>query len=90
MIGMLLPPEEAQAQSLREGMLLAADQGNATAVIRGRAGQWGADGVEAAAMVSEDEVMGLVAPPDGAGSHLTLKSPAGLRYRSSLYAPTPR
>ncbi len=72
-IGMLLPPEEAQAQSLREGVLLATTQAKATVLIRGRAGQWGADGVEAAAMVSDDEVMGLIAPPNGAGSHLALQ-----------------
>ncbi len=78
-IGLLLPPEEPQAVSLREGVLLASEQASnaATApfeiIIRGRVGQWGADGVEAARMVTDDGVEALIAPPDGAASHLTLQ-----------------
>src|SRR5262249_17559062 len=45
-IGILLPPEEAQSDSIREGVLLAQEQagrtGNIEIIIRGRAGQWGA------------------------------------------------
>jgi ABC-type branched-subunit amino acid transport system substrate-binding protein len=41
--------------------------------IRGRTGQWGADGVEAARMVTDDGALGLIAPPDGAATHLVLK-----------------
>ena len=78
-IGVLLPPEEPQALSVREGILLAEAQVNKTGgtnarvIIRGRTGQWGADGVEAARMVTDDGVDGLIAPPDGAASHLTLQ-----------------
>jgi ABC-type branched-subunit amino acid transport system substrate-binding protein len=42
-------------------------------IIRGRAGQWGADGVEAARMVTDDGALGLIAPPDGAASHPVLQ-----------------
>ena len=78
-IGLLLPPDEPQGTSVREGVLLARDHANATGtnhieiIIRGRSGQWGADGVEAARMVTDDEVDGLIAPPDGAATHLTLQ-----------------
>ena len=44
-----------------------------TLVARGRAGQWGSDGVEAAGLVTEDGVQGLIAPPDGSASHLVLQ-----------------
>ena len=78
-IGLLLPPEEPQAISIREGVLLAQEQTGKTstgplhAVIRGRIGQWGADAVEAARMVTDEEVEGLITPPDGAAAHLVLQ-----------------
>jgi ABC-type branched-subunit amino acid transport system substrate-binding protein len=78
-IGVLLPPEEEQSASIREGALLAQDQASKTyqtniqIIIRGRAGQWGADADEAARMVTDDGVAGLVAPPNGAASHLVLQ-----------------
>lgn len=78
-IGLLLPPEEPQAASVREGVALGVEQANKTdganvrLVIRGRVGQWGADGVEAARMVLDDGAQGLIAPPDGAASHLALQ-----------------
>ena len=59
-IGLLLPPEEAEAASLRLGVLLAVEDANRAAaprvsvVVRGRIGQWGADAVEAARMVLDD------------------------------------
>ena len=59
-IGLLLPPEEAEAASLRAGVLLAVEHANLTPtssvslVVRGRTGQWGADAVEAARMVLDD------------------------------------
>lgn len=79
LIGLLLPPEEAAAASLRQGVTLAVEHANkslgsrAGVVIRGRVGQWGADGEEAARMVLDDEVRGLIAPPGGVPSHLTLQ-----------------
>jgi len=78
-IGLLLPPEEAEAASLRAGVLLAAEHANqaptpqVTLVIRGRIGQWGADAVEAARMVLDDGAQGLIAPPNGAATHLALQ-----------------
>jgi ABC-type branched-subunit amino acid transport system substrate-binding protein len=78
-IGFLLPPMEAEAMSLRQGVELAVQQaresysGPFELVIRGRVGQWGDDGVEAARMVLDDSVQGLLAPPDGEATHLTLQ-----------------
>jgi ABC-type branched-subunit amino acid transport system substrate-binding protein len=78
-IGLLLPPEETDAASLRQGVLLGVEHANegggarARVVIRGREGQWGADAVEVARMVTEDGVRGLIAPAGGAPSHLTLQ-----------------
>ncbi len=78
-IGLLLPPEEAEVVSLRQG----AELGIAAAsekyrspwqlLIRGRVGQWGADGEEAGRMVLNDGVRGLIAPPGGSPSHLALQ-----------------
>jgi ABC-type branched-subunit amino acid transport system substrate-binding protein len=79
LIGLLLPPEEAQARSLRQGAELGVAHANeagrppARLVVRGRLGQWGADGEEAARMALDDGVAGLIAPPGGAPSHLTLQ-----------------
>jgi len=78
-IGVLLPPEEAQSAGIRKGVLLTQEQAEkihnikVEVVIRGRAGQWGADADEAARMVTDDGVAGLIAPPDGAASHLVLQ-----------------
>jgi ABC-type branched-subunit amino acid transport system substrate-binding protein len=84
-IGVLLPPEEPQAHSVQEGVLLAKEEANKTntkpldIIIRGRVGQWGADGAEAARMVTEDGVDGLIAPPDGAATHPVLAGPGRLQ-----------
>jgi ABC-type branched-subunit amino acid transport system substrate-binding protein len=78
-IGLLVPPEEPAAASLRDGATLGVELANQSPgprvrlVIRGRTGQWGADGVEAARMATDDSVLGLIAPPDGAATHLVLQ-----------------
>jgi branched-chain amino acid transport system substrate-binding protein len=78
-IGLLLPPEEAEGASLRRGVMLAVDHVNreparkVRVVVRGRIGQWGADAVEAARMVLDDGAEGLIAPPNGAATHLALQ-----------------
>ena len=78
-IGVLLPPDEPQLQSVREGILLAQEQANRDTngpvhvSIRGRVGQWGADAVEAARLVTDEEAAGLITPPDGSASHLVLQ-----------------
>ena len=64
---------------MREGILLAQEQASKNSrakvdvIVRGRVGQWGADAAEAARMVTDEEVAGLIAPPDGAASHLVLQ-----------------
>jgi branched-chain amino acid transport system substrate-binding protein len=78
-LGLLVPPEEPESTSLRDGVTLGvelANQADGTQVrlvARGRTGQWGADGVETARMVTDDGAQGLIAPPDGAASHLVLQ-----------------
>ena len=78
-LGLLVPPEELAAASLRDGATLGVEQANQSSgprirlVIRGRTGQWGADGVEAARMVTDDGALALIAPPDGAATHLVLQ-----------------
>jgi branched-chain amino acid transport system substrate-binding protein len=78
-IGLLVPPEEPGAASLRDGATLGVELANQSPgpqvrlIIRGRTGQWGADGVEAARMVTDDGALGLIAPPDGAATHLVLQ-----------------
>lgn len=78
-LGVLLPPDEPQARSVREGVLLAQEQASETpgdrfeVTIRGRVGQWGTDAGEAARLVIDEGVAGLIAPPDGAASHLVLQ-----------------
>jgi ABC-type branched-subunit amino acid transport system substrate-binding protein len=78
-IGLLLPPEEAALDSLRQGAQLGLEHANQLAgpkvglIARGRPGQWGDDGAEAARMVLDDGARGLIAPPGGAASHLSLQ-----------------
>jgi len=78
-IGLLLPENEPLSLSVRQGVELGVEnyQGSrgaaARLVIRGAVGQWGADGVEAARMVTDDGAAGLIAPPSGGASHLALQ-----------------
>jgi ABC-type branched-subunit amino acid transport system substrate-binding protein len=78
-IGLLLPPEEAESVGVRQGTELAVEHASRSGLgpvelfIRGRVGQWGDDAIEAARMVLDDGAQGLLAPPGGAASHLTLQ-----------------
>ena len=78
-IGLLLPPEETEAEGIRRGVTLAMSEANRSGgprielVIRGRLGQWGTDGDEAAQMALDDEVDALIAPTGGAATHLILQ-----------------
>ena len=77
-IGLLAPPNEAEAQSLRRGVEVAVasirSRGVAVEfVIRGRTGQWGVDGDEAAQLALDDGAEGLISPPSGASTHLVLQ-----------------
>ena len=79
LIGLLLPPEETEAASLRHGVELGVEHANempgakVSLLVRGRVGQWGTDGEEAGRMVLNDGAQGLIAPPGGAPSHLVLQ-----------------
>ena len=79
LIGLLLPPEETEASSLRHGFELGVDHANdlpgakVSLLVRGRIGQWGTDGEEAGRMVLNDGAHGLIAPPGGSPSHLALQ-----------------
>ena len=77
-IGLLLPPDEPEAESIRRGARVAIEEANAEGTfvrlaVRGRKGVWGSDAPEAARLVEEDEAVALIAPPDGAGTHLVLQ-----------------
>jgi ABC-type branched-subunit amino acid transport system substrate-binding protein len=78
-IGFLLPPDTPHLESLELAATLAATLSvpngapPATLVIRGKTGQWGDDGTEAARLAIDDEVNSLITPPDGSASHLVLQ-----------------
>jgi Periplasmic binding protein len=78
-IGLLLPPGEPEAASIRRGALAAVAEANAAGgqavvlKIRGRMGPWGSDAAEAARLVEEDGASVLLAPPDGSATHLVLQ-----------------
>jgi ABC-type branched-subunit amino acid transport system substrate-binding protein len=78
-LGLLLPPEEATATSLRQGVQAAVAEANKNGnapvrlAIRGRQGPWGSDASEAARLVMDDGAAALLAPPGGAASHLVLQ-----------------
>ena len=77
-IGLLLPPGEPEAESIQRGARLAVEQANAAGAsirlaVRGRKGAWGSDASEAARLVEDDGAVALIAPPDGAGTHLVLQ-----------------
>ncbi len=78
-LGLLLPPEEAAATSVHQGVLVAVaeanENGNAPVrlAVRGRQGPWGSDASEAARLVMDDGAAALLAPPGGAASHLVLQ-----------------
>jgi ABC-type branched-subunit amino acid transport system substrate-binding protein len=78
-IGLLLPPNEADALSLRQGVTLGIARAEAEAgmrvqlVVRGRNGPWGSDATEAARLVSDDGARGLIAPSSGTATHLVLQ-----------------
>ncbi|HEX7579392.1 MAG TPA: ABC transporter substrate-binding protein [Thermoanaerobaculia bacterium] len=78
-VGLLLPPDEPEAASIRKGALAAVAEANAAGgpvvvlKIRGRKGPWGSDAAEAARLVEEDGASVLIAPPDGSATHLVLQ-----------------
>ena len=78
-LGLLLPPEEPAATSVRQGVLSAVGEANEDGkapvrlAVRGREGPWGSDASEAARLVMDDGAAALLAPPGGAASHLVLQ-----------------
>ena len=78
-IGLLLPQNEPLSLSLRQGVELGVEEYQASngcaakLIVRGAVGHWGTDGVEAARLVTDDGAQGLIAPPNGAASHLALQ-----------------
>ncbi len=78
-IGLLVPPEPTEALSLRQGALLGIEQANrspgstARLVVRGRPGQWGTEGNEAAALALDDAVGGMITPTSGTAAHEVLQ-----------------
>ena len=78
-IGLLAPPQEPEVISLEQGARLAIEEANqlpgpkSELVIRGRPGQWGTDGDEAAALALDESVGAMIAPPDGAASHQAMQ-----------------
>ncbi len=78
-LGLLLPPDEPQAEAIREGVTAAVQEANrgtgrvVVLKVRGRKGPWGSDASEAARLVEDDRASALVAPPSGAATHLVLQ-----------------
>ena len=78
-IGLLLSTNRLEAASLRNGATLGIKHVNralaipATLVVRDRSGQWGTEGNEAAELALDEDVHGLITPPDGAAAHQILQ-----------------
>jgi ABC-type branched-subunit amino acid transport system substrate-binding protein len=78
-IGLLLPPTEAEAASIRRGAQLGAEAASRETgrlvelVVRGKPGQWGTDGDEAVALALDEDVDAMVAPAGGAVVHQALQ-----------------
>lgn len=78
-VGLLLPPDEPRGESIRRGAETAVAEANAgpgprvSLAVRGKKGPWGSDASEAALLVMDDGAQALIAPPDGAASHLVLQ-----------------
>ena len=78
-LGLVAPPAEPAAASLVRGVQLAvadADEPGRAAValeVRSEGGQWGSVGNDAVTLVCTRHVDALIAPPDGAASHLILQ-----------------
>jgi ABC-type branched-subunit amino acid transport system substrate-binding protein len=78
-LGLLLPPDEPQAVSIRQGVRIAVEEANEAGtsgvrvVERGKKGAWGSDASEAALLVMDDGAQALLAPTGGAATHLVLQ-----------------
>ncbi len=78
-LGLVVPPSEPDATSLLRGVQLAvadtseAGQPPVVLEVRSQDGQWGTAGNDAVILVSERHVDAIIAPSDGATSHLILQ-----------------
>jgi len=78
-LGLVAPPSEADARSLLRGVQLAVAEQNESGhgpvrlEVRSEDGQWGTAGNDAVVLVSERHVDAIVAPSDGAATHLILQ-----------------
>jgi branched-chain amino acid transport system substrate-binding protein len=78
-VGLLVPAEPGEALSLRQGATLGIEHANqapglkAHLVVRGRPGQWGTEGDEAATLALDDEVAGIITPSAGTAAHQVLQ-----------------
>jgi branched-chain amino acid transport system substrate-binding protein len=78
-IGLLVPTDPTEARELRQGAelgILHANSSNSLPVqlvIRGRPGQWGTEGDEAAALALDESVVGIITPSDGSAAHQILQ-----------------
>jgi ABC-type branched-subunit amino acid transport system substrate-binding protein len=78
-LGLVAPPSEPDAKSLLRGVQLAvaeaSERGQAPVglEVRSEEGQWGTAGNDAVILVSERHVDAIIAPSDGAASHLILQ-----------------
>ena len=78
-VGLVVPPSEPDADSLLRGVKLAVAEANETGAapvgleIRSENGQWGTVGNDAVVLVSNRHVDAIIAPSDGAATHLILQ-----------------
>ena len=78
-LGIVVPPDEYDAASLLHGAQLAVAEANesgdvpVTLEVRGEHGQWGTAGNDAVILACNRHVDAMIAPSDGAASHLILQ-----------------
>src|SRR5262245_33733252 len=72
-IGLLAPPDKSDAISVRQAAQIAAVQTGVLIIVRGKPGQWGTDGNEAAVLALDDEVAGIITSGDGSVAHQALQ-----------------
>jgi branched-chain amino acid transport system substrate-binding protein len=84
-LGIVAPPSEPDAMSLLRGVqqavVAANETGQAPVVleVRSEGGQWGSAGNDAVILVSERNVDAIIAPSDGAATHLILQVSGRMR-----------
>jgi ABC-type branched-subunit amino acid transport system substrate-binding protein len=77
-IGLLITPDHPESESLQRGVTLALEHANLQGpkyrlAIRGRPGQWGTEGDEAAALALDEEAVGIITPSDAVAAHQVLQ-----------------